>query len=345
MKRLFCLSLLLLALSAPAHAAALKVLVSIPPEAWFVNQVAGDAASVVVMVPPGASPHTYEPKPGQMAAVEKGDLYLAIGVEFEETWLPRFTGVNPGLKVEHLDHGITKLPMAEHHHDEGEMHEHEDGEEHEHHEPGEMHEQEHHEAMAAHEHHDGEEHHEPGEEHGHDHEAGHEEHHHHHDGLDPHVWLSPELALTLVDNVQHALTEARPDLATVFAANAERARDRIRSLSAEIATEFKGLPSRRFLVFHPSWGYFAHEFDLIQMPIEVEGREPSPRELHGLLAEAIEHEVRAVFVQPQMSKRTAEVVAHELKGRVVTADPLAADWDANLSRVAAEFATAMKEAQ
>jgi len=351
MKRLFCLILLLLILPASAQAEGLKVLVSIPPEAWFVNQVAGNEATVVIMVPPGASPHSYEPKPGQMAAVAQADLYLAIGVEFEETWLPRFTGTNPKLVVQHLDEGIVKLPMEEHHH-EGEDEHHES----EHHEPpagapGPMHSGS--KPLGPPPGHDMAGHkppvpggHEPMHaESGHGPEdPGHEEHHHH-DGLDPHVWLSPDLALTIVDNVQRALTQARPDLAPVFAANAERARDRIRSLGAEIAAGFQGLASRRFVVFHPSWGYFARQFGLEQMPIEVGGREPSPRELHDLLAEALEHKVRAVFVQPQMSKRTAEVVARELSGRVVEADPLALDWDANLTRVAAELAAAMREAR
>lgn len=386
MRILSLLLLLVLALPLPTRAAPLRVLVSIPPAAWFVRQVAGDAAEVEVMVPPGASPHVYEPKPGQMTKVAGADLYLAVGVEFEDVWLPRFTGVNPALEVVHLDRGIRKLPMAAHHHEGGEhghmdahhedldheaMHADADHEDHE-----AMHaDADHHDGMAEqhghghmdaeHEehgdHHAGDHHGEDGEHHGADgehHEAAMAEHHDHeamhtdpdhsdemveHHGLDPHIWLSPRLARVMVLNIEHALAHARPAQAELFEANAQRTFAAIEALEHDLASLFADLPSRRFVVFHPSWGYFAHEFDLVQMPIETEGREPSPRELHDLLAEAREHNVRAVFVQPQMSQRTASIVAGELSGRVVVADPLAADWAANLSRVAREMAAAMKE--
>ena len=73
------------------------------------------------MVMPGASPATYEPSPKQMADLEKAKAYFSIGVPFEATWLKRFAGANPAMKIIRTDSGITKRPMvAHHHHEEGE---------------------------------------------------------------------------------------------------------------------------------------------------------------------------------------------------------------------------------
>ena len=71
---------------------------------------------VRVMVPPGASPATYEPRPKQMTGLAVSRIYFAVGVAFENTWLDKIAAVNPGMKVVHTDNGIEKLPMVAHTH-------------------------------------------------------------------------------------------------------------------------------------------------------------------------------------------------------------------------------------
>jgi zinc transport system substrate-binding protein len=114
-----------LAACTPAPAAntgKLVITVSILPEKYFVERIGGDRVTVNVMVGPGDSPHTYEPKPAQMAALSQSALYFPIGVEFEAAWLKRITDANPNLKIVDLSSGIEKLPMAEHTPHEGEPH-------------------------------------------------------------------------------------------------------------------------------------------------------------------------------------------------------------------------------
>lgn len=291
-------ALALVAGALPARAAQggpLRVLVTVEPQAWLVEQVAGPLAQVTVMVPPGADPHTFEPRPSQMAEVARGDLYLSLGLEFEAVWLPRFLAANPGLHVAAMDAGIAKLPMPAH------GHEHPEGEAH-------------------------------GHDHGHDHDAG---------LPDPHVWLAPELMQAMAATTRDALTQADPANAQAYAAGCEAAVAKARAVHDAVAALFAGLTERRFMVFHPSWGYFAKEFGLVQLPVEGHGSEPGPRAMIGLVAEARKHGVRAVFVSPQFSQRSAGVVAQELGGALVEADPLARDWDANLRAVAQRMARAM----
>ncbi len=99
------------------------VFVSIVPQKYFVQQIGKDLVQVRVMVPPGASPATYEPKPGQMADLSKTAVYFAIGVPFENAWLKKIAAANPKMKVIHTDHGIEKFSMATHlHQDEVDEH-------------------------------------------------------------------------------------------------------------------------------------------------------------------------------------------------------------------------------
>ncbi len=97
----------------------------------------------------------------------------------------------------------------------------------------------------------------------------------------------------------------------------------------------------RFMVFHPSWGYFAHAYGLKQVPIEIEGKDPKPAELQELIEHARNEGVKVIFAQPQFSDKSARLVAKEIGGQVVFADPLAEDWMSNLMAVANKFKAAL----
>ena len=100
-------------------ASKLSVYVSILPQKYFVQQICRELADVQVMVPSGASPATYEPKPRQMAAISKARIYFSIGVPFESAWLKKIAGTNPAMAVVPTDRDIQKRPMAvDHHHEE-----------------------------------------------------------------------------------------------------------------------------------------------------------------------------------------------------------------------------------
>ncbi len=103
--------------------AKVPVFVSIVPQRYFVEQIGGKHVDVQVMVLPGASPTTYEPKPRQMAAITKATIYFSIGVPFEAVWLKKLVASNKRLKIVPMDRGIQKRAMTSFHsHDETEPH-------------------------------------------------------------------------------------------------------------------------------------------------------------------------------------------------------------------------------
>jgi len=94
----------------------LPVSVSILPQKYFVQKIGGDLVEVSVLVEPGASPETYEPKPKQMVTLAKAKIYFAIGVPFEKKWLPKIVSLNPNMLLVRTDTGIAKIPMTAHQH-------------------------------------------------------------------------------------------------------------------------------------------------------------------------------------------------------------------------------------
>ena len=92
----------------------LPVFVSIVPQKYFVQRIGKDLVDVHVMVRPGASPATYEPKPGQMVAITHAKIYFSIGVPFEKAWLSKIAAINPNMLIVHTDQRIQKIPMATH---------------------------------------------------------------------------------------------------------------------------------------------------------------------------------------------------------------------------------------
>jgi zinc transport system substrate-binding protein len=285
----------------------IPVAVSIVPQKYFVQQIGKDLVDVQAMVPPGASPHTYEPQPRQMVDLSKTQVYFAVGAPFEGAWLKKIAATNPEMKLVHTDKGIEKLAMAAHHlFDDAEGHHEED------------------------EHH---------------HERGEDEHAsdlHDHGGHDPHIWLSPPLVKIQARAILAALQEVDPAHRNVYAANFREFIARLDKLDADLKQIFAGRTGLQFMVFHPSWGYFAHAYGLNQVPIEIEGKSPKPAQLKALIQNARERGIRVIFVQPQFSTRSAQLVAREIDGQVAFADPLAEDWLANMREVAAKFKAALK---
>lgn len=181
---------------------------------------------------------------------------------------------------------------------------------------------------------------------------GHEDHGHkaakaghgHEEESDPHVWVSPKNMRQMAAKVAEALSKADPAHARDYAANLAAFQKEIDALDARLSGIFASAPKERrsFLVFHPAWGYLARDYGLTQTAIEFEGKEPSPKRLAAIVSQAKAKGVKAVFVQPQMSQRTAQNIAQAIGGRLVVADPLAEDWAANLERVAGGFRQALQ---
>jgi len=159
---------------------------------------------------------------------------------------------------------------------------------------------------------------------------------------DPHIWLAPAPVKIQAAHILKALSEADPKNRLRYVAGYDAFLKELDVLDDELKALFAGRKGERFMVFHPAWGYFAQAYGLKQVPVEVEGKEPKAAQLRSLIHRAREQGIRVVFVQPQFSARSAAMVAREIDGQVVSVDPLAENWDANMLAVARQFRAALK---
>lgn len=168
-------------------------------------------------------------------------------------------------------------------------------------------------------------------------------HSHDHGAGDPHIWLSPPLVMIQARHILAALSEADPGNAEIYEANGRAFAAELADLDAQLRQMFGGLPEDlQFMVFHPSWGYFADAYGLVQIPVEISGKSPRAAGLQRLITHAREKGLRTVLVQPQISSKTAETIAKAIDGRVISADPLAENWPENLIDVAKKIAGAAR---
>ncbi len=167
---------------------------------------------------------------------------------------------------------------------------------------------------------------------------------HNHALGDPHVWVAPATVAVAGRNIAAALERIDPAHAGEYRANLARFEADVAGLDREIRAELGPFRGSRFMVYHPTWGYFAHEYGLQQVAIEGEGKEPSARRLIRLIDEARRDGVKVVFVQRGFPRKSAQVIADAVGGSVVIADPQERDWLANLRRVTRALSEALKHA-
>jgi zinc transport system substrate-binding protein len=291
------------------------VAVSILPQAEFVEKVGGDKVKTVVVIPPGADPHTYESSPREIEEISKASMFVTVGVgmPFEEVWIDRFEAINSGTLLINSSDGIGLKELASHNHE---------GEEEEH--SGELEAENENESAENHEN-------ESEEKHEHESEEEHQE-------LDPHIWTSPANSKIMVENIYKGLVEIDPGNETYYAQNRDVYLKELDALDSRIRGKLEGKKERSFMVYHPSWGYFAADYNLTMIPVEIEGKEPSAQDLAELVDLAKEKHVKVIFVQAQFNTRSAESIADEIGGEVIAVDPLAKNYISNMDNVSDIFA-------
>jgi len=259
-------------------AAGLSVTASILPLGDFCQNLGGDRVAVQVLIPPGASPHVFEPSPTTAArAMESRVLvYVGAGLDPSVERLVRLRGSKGFLAVEAV-HGIPLITEA-------------------HPQPAAKEEKEA-PSMGAR----------------HSHQAG-----------NPHVWLDPVLAQDICRRIAQAFIQADPEHRQHYEHNLGVYLDKLQKLHQDITEKVATFRRRDYVTFHPSFAYFARRYGLEEVGVieAAPGREPSPRHLQKIIAAVKNTGLRAVFAEPQLSPRVAELIAQEAGVKVLFLDPL-----------------------
>lgn len=255
------------------------VIVTIAPHAFFTQRIGGAFVDVMTLIPPGASPHSFEPTPRQLAKAARATAAFTCGIEAEEALLPKLASLDTKLQEIDINEGIDLLPSA-------------DGE-----------------------------------------DAG---------KKDPHVWLSPRLAKEQARNIARGLLRIDAQHAPQYEQNLSGLLSDLDALDRHIGTTLRPCAGGRIYVFHPAFGYFVRDYGLHEVAIAHEGKEPGAERLTRLIDMAKKDRAHSLFVEPQFSKKTAEVMARAVGAKIVVLDPLAENYFTNMKHIAQAMATALK---
>lgn len=293
--------------NAPAAAEQkLNVAVSFYPMYDFTKNVAGDLADVHTLIPPAMEPHDWEPTPQDIASIEKADVLVYNGAGME-SWMDQVKDSLSNSKLVQVEasQGITLHEGGE---EEEHDHDHADKatttEEHDHADDANAKDSHEHDHDAA-----------AGEEHDHDHDHG---------GLDPHVWLSPALAIKEVRNIEAGLAKAAPQHADQFKQNADAYIAKLEALDQDFKAAVKDSKRKDFITQHAAFGYLAEEYGLHQVPIAglSPEQEPSAAQMASVIDFAKEHKVKTIFFETLVSSKVSETIAQEIGAKTAVLNPI-----------------------
>ncbi len=143
---------------------------------------------------------------------------------------------------------------------------------------------------------------------------------------DPHIWLNPRMAAQICSTIGQTLIDLDPAHRDEYAKNLAALQSELLAAHEKMRERLANLRGSSMLVYHPDFGYFCDEYGLRQMPLELEGREPTAREISVLTEKAKALAVGAVFTQPQYSRKSADILASRIGATVVVIDPLSEEY-------------------
>lgn len=257
------------------HTDTRTVSVSILPQKYFVEKIAGDYVKVNVMVPPGMSPATCDLSTEQLKKLYDSDLCFTIGyLPFELTHLyPVLTNRSDIRLINHSE-GIDLISGSC-----GHLHSH----------------------VA-------------------------DQHSTEHEGIDPHIWLSPKYAREMASTILKVLSEQYPEQKEQFARNYQELLSEINTIATQADSVLSGKRHKSFLIYHPALTYLAQDYGMEQISIEDEGKEPNPAHLKKIIDSAKDKDIHIIFIQNQFDVNNAQSIAKEIGATVIPIDPLNENW-------------------
>jgi len=253
---------------------------SILPQRYLLQKIAGNRYEINVILPPGASPATYDPSPRQLQQLSKSKAYFMIGhLGFENAWIKKISSLNKSMPVFDLSSGI-ELINSEHHHSNRDK-----------------------KRINA----------------------------------DPHIWLSPKAIKIICYNIYTALKEIIPSDSLIYKHNYYSFLEELDSIDSEIRNSLSELNNRTFFIYHPALTYYARDYELLQISVEQEGKAPSPYHLKQLINLAEKENIKTIFIQEQFDIENAEVLAHEIGGKIIKINPLDEDLLSQIIYITSQF--------
>ena len=260
------------------------------------QEIAGDKAEVTCLIPKGQGVHGFEPSPKDINGLNDADLFIYNGAGLESFTDSLKDTLNGDVSLVEASKGIDLLAGGHHHHDEDEATEHD----HDHN----NHNNDNHEHEAA----------------GHEHDHG---------GMDPHVWMAPDNAEEMAENIYEAMAAKDPDNEDFYKANYEKLAGQFEALDESFEKVLDHVKHKDIVVSHEAYGYLVKEFGLNQIPIEGinSESEPDPKAMKDIIDLMKAKGIKTVFTEPEGDDKIAQTIASETGAEVKELDPMEYETD------------------
>ena len=144
---------------------------------------------------------------------------------------------------------------------------------------------------------------------------------------DPHYWVSPDCAKIMAKDIKEFLVALNPERREFYESNYAKLDSVIDNIDNEARQLFANCAKRAFMIYHPNLAYLARHYNLEEISVEYEGKEPPPARLRYLIDRARAENLKAIFVQKEFDVKNAKAIADEIGANVVIIDPLSEDWE------------------
>ena len=279
MKKLFPILLLLLILTACSNEdnstsdSELTIYTTVFPLTSFVEQIAGDTVNVESIYPPGVDMHSYEPTQKEMMSYSDGDLFMTTSNELDPVAASIADTINGDTEIVEAAADIDTGAFLDSQH--------------------------------AHEH-------DHGEDESHEHNEDEEAHDHGHGSMDPHLWLSPNLALEMAEAVKNSLAEHKPESADMYNENFEVLKNDIEEIDKQLLAVTENPVNTDVYISHESIGYLAHQYDFHQIGISgLSNQEPSQQELTEIIENIEAQNIPYILYEPNVASSVTDVIRSE----------------------------------
>lgn len=159
---------------------------------------------------------------------------------------------------------------------------------------------------------------------------------------DPHIWLSPKRAIIIVNKIAEEMGKIDPNNKSTYEKNAADYVKQLESVDSDIKEALKDVKNRKFVVYHPAFGYLANDYNLEMFALEDEGKEATASHLKEMIDLAKKEKIKAIFYQAEVDSSQSKAYAEEIGGKTIKLEPLAADYINNLKAMAKVMSEVME---
>ncbi len=153
--------------------------------------------------------------------------------------------------------------------------------------------------------------------------------------LNPHIWTTPKNIKIIATNIYNALIKIDPKNQEFYKQNLQILLNRANKIDQQIKKILSSCKDRcKFISQHPAWSYFAKEYNLVEIVIEKDEKEPKIRDIIKLIKLAKKRNIHLILTQPELPDKSAKLIAKELNAKLVKISPLDKNWDLNLINLA-----------